>query len=169
MDFEANKRLSESIAFLRSLTKINEILYGSGIYGNKVSDTIAEAGTYGISRTVMSFGPSLFWIAWIGFFLIAYFYLIKNQRKDHLFILFLFLIQTWFIGVAGRFINDLVVPIALLSAWMIWFMIDKIDYQSMVRSVRASGGGFHGCHCLASHLARSIRAIAGYRPALGAD
>ena len=136
--------LSESIPMLKPLTRINSIIYGSGIYGNKVSDTIAEAGTYGMSRTVMSFGPALFWLAWAGFFLIAINYLRKEHRKDHLFILVLFLIQIWFIFVAGRFINDLVVPVALLGAWMIWFTIDKIDYSTLVRSIRAAGGGIHG-------------------------
>jgi asparagine N-glycosylation enzyme membrane subunit Stt3 len=136
--------LQKSIPAVGALNKINEILFGTGIYGNKVSDTIAEAGTYGISRTVMSFGPALFWIAWIGFFIMAYFYIVKNHRRDHLFILFLFIIQIWFIGVAGRFINDLVLPISLLSAWLIWFIIDKIDYSTMIRAIRASGGGLHG-------------------------
>ncbi len=136
--------LSESIPFFGSLNKMSSILFGSGIYGNKVADTIAEAGTYGFSRTVMSFGPALFWLAWMGFFMVGANYVKKEHRKDHLFILVLFLIQIWFIFIAGRFINDLVVPIALLSAWAIWFTIDKIDYGSMVRSIRSSGGGIHG-------------------------
>jgi len=136
--------LRQSIPAIGALNKVNEILFGFGIYGNKVSDTIAEAGTYGISRTVMSFGPALFWISWIGFFLITYFYFKKEHRRDHLFILFIFLIQIWFIGVAGRFINDLVFPIAILSAWMIWFMLDRIGYSNMIRSIRAAGGGIHG-------------------------
>jgi len=60
------KDISTSVPFLSSLTKISNILYGTGIYGKKVSMTIAEAGTYSISRTVMSFGPALYWIAIIG-------------------------------------------------------------------------------------------------------
>jgi len=136
--------IAESIPFVGSLGRISEILYGSGIYGNKVSDTIAEAGTYGMSRTVMSFGPALFWMSWIGFFLIGMDYVRNEHRRDHLLILLLFLVQIWFIFIAGRFINDLVVPVALLGAWMIWFMIDKIDYRSMIRSINAAGGGIHG-------------------------
>ena len=58
--------ISTSIPILSSLTRLSDILYGIGIYGNKVSITIAEAGTYNISRTVMSFGPALYWIAIIG-------------------------------------------------------------------------------------------------------
>jgi dolichyl-diphosphooligosaccharide--protein glycosyltransferase len=136
--------LAESFPFLAGLEKMSSILYGSGIYGKKVADTIAEAGTYGMSRTVMSFGPALFWMSWIGFLLVGFYYIRNELRKDHFFLLFLFLIQIWFIFVAGRFINDLVVPVALLGAWTVWFMIDKIDYESMVRSIKAAGGGIHG-------------------------
>jgi hypothetical protein len=60
------KDISSSIPLFSSLSKLSGILYGAGIYGNKVSMTIAEAGTYEISRTVMSFGPALYWLGWMG-------------------------------------------------------------------------------------------------------
>jgi dolichyl-diphosphooligosaccharide--protein glycosyltransferase len=136
--------LSESFPFLSGLNRISEILYGAGIYGSKVSMTIAEAGTYGISRSVMSFGPTLLWTAFLGFTLIGYSYLKKIQRRDYLFILILFIINIWFIGIAGRFINDLVPVIALLSAWSIWWVLDRIDYAQMLRTIQSAGGGIHG-------------------------
>ena len=132
--------ISEYVPFVGGLNKIADILFGSGIYGNKVSMTIAEAGTYDISRTVMSFGPALFWVAWIGFFMLGYNYLSKNHRRDHFFLLLIFIIQIWFIGVAGRFINDLIPPVALLSAWFLWLIIDKIDYTSMIKGIKRVGG-----------------------------
>lgn len=132
--------LSQSIPYIGGLDKISGILFGSGIYGNKVHMTIAEAGTYDISRTVMSFGPALFWIAWIGFFILGYQYLTKDHRRDHFFLLLLFIIQIWFIGVAGRFINDLIPPLVLLSAWIILLIIDKIDYTSMIKGIKRVGG-----------------------------
>ncbi len=130
----------EIVPAFSGLTKFSNILFGSGIYGNKVSMTIAEAGTYDISRTVMSFGPALFWIAWIGFFMLGYRYLSKNHRRDHFFLLLIFIIQIWFIGVAGRFINDLIPPIVLLSSWFIWLIIEKINYTSMIKSIKRVGG-----------------------------
>ena len=66
--------ISTSIPILSSLTKLSRILFGTGIYGNKVSMTIAEAGTYSISRTVMSFGPALYWIGIIGLIFLMYLY-----------------------------------------------------------------------------------------------
>ncbi|MBS3777845.1 MAG: hypothetical protein KGY50_00965, partial [Candidatus Thermoplasmatota archaeon] len=132
--------ITQVIPFFGGLNKIRSILFGAGIYGNKVSMTIAEAGTYDISRTVMSFGPALFWIAWIGFFILGYRYLTKNHRRDQFFLLFLFIVQIWFVGVAGRFINDLIPPVILLSSWFIWLIIDKIDYPAMIKGIKRVGG-----------------------------
>ena len=132
--------ITQYIPFVGGLNKIRSILFGAGIYGKKVSMTIAEAGTYDISRTVMSFGPTLFWIAWIGFFMLGYHFLTKNHRRDHFFLLLIFIVQIWFIGVAGRFINDLIPPIILLSSFFIWLIIDKIDYTSMIKGIKRVGG-----------------------------
>ena len=132
--------ITQVLPFVGGLNKIRSILFGAGIYGNKVSMTIAEAGTYDISRTVMSFGPALFWIAWIGFFILGYHYVTKNHRRDHFFLLLIFIVQIWFIGVAGRFINDLIPPVILLSSWFIWLIIDKIDYTAMIKGIKRVGG-----------------------------
>jgi dolichyl-diphosphooligosaccharide--protein glycosyltransferase len=138
------KDISSSIPLFSSLSKLSGILYGTGIYGNKVSMTIAEASTYGISRTVMSFGPALYWLGWIGFVFLAYHYYKGGQRRDYLFIIVLFLVQAWLTGVAGRFLNDLVPLIAILGGWIVWVVIDKIDYKQMLRNIRSAGGGIHG-------------------------
>ena len=136
--------LAESFPVLSPLTRFSSILQGTGIYGNKVSLTIAEAGTYGISQTVMSFGPALFWVAWIGFIFIGYHYLKHNNRRDLLFFLVLFLIQIWFIGIAGRFMNDLVPFVALFSAWLILYLIRKFDYKAMIKNIKSAGSGWRG-------------------------
>ena len=126
------------------LNKIASIIYGTGIYGSKVDLTIAEAGTYNISRTVMSYGPALYWLAWAGFVLLIYQYVKQKGRRDYLMILTLFVINIWLTSTAGRFLNDMVPLIALLSGWIIWFLISKIDYKQMARNIRNAGGGFRG-------------------------
>jgi len=137
--------LKQSFPFLGGLSTISGILFGTGgIYANKVSMTIAEAGTYGISRTVMSFGPALFWIAWIGFVFVGYYYLKSEHRRDHLFLLILFIIGIWFVSVAGRFMNDLVPVVALFGAWLVVYIIDRINYPAMIKRIRGVGGGLHG-------------------------
>ncbi|MCX6667456.1 MAG: glycosyltransferase family 39 protein [Euryarchaeota archaeon] len=136
--------ISSVIPFFSSLSRLSTILYGSGIYGSKVSMTIAEASTYDISHTVMSFGPALYWLGWAGFLFLIYYYYKNKQRRDYLFIIVLFLIDIWLTGTAGRFINDMVPLIALLGGWVVWMVVDKIDYKQMVRNIRSAGGGFHG-------------------------
>ncbi len=131
-------------SFFTPLAKYGEILYGPGIYGSKVSLTIAEAGTYNMSRTVMSFGPALYWMAWAGFAFLIYRYVKQKGRKDYLMILTLFVINIWLTSTAGRFLNDMVPLIAILSGWIIWYVISKIDYKQMARNIRNAGGGLRG-------------------------
>ncbi len=138
------KGISSSMPVISSLTKLSEILYGAGIYGNKVSMTIAEAGTYSISRTVMSFGPALYWIGLIGLIFLIYYYVKNIKRRDFLFILVIFFVEMWLTGIAGRFLNDLVPLIAILSAWVIGYIVTKIDYRNMIRNIRSAGGGLRG-------------------------
>jgi len=138
------KDLAAKNPILSPLTSLSEVIFGIGIYGNKVSMTIAEANTYQISNTVMSFGPALYWIGWAGFLFLCYRYYRNKQRKDYLFIIVLFIVDIWLTGVAGRFINDMVPLIALLGGWIVWLFIDRINYKQMIRNIRASGGGFHG-------------------------
>jgi len=138
------RQFSGSNPILSPLKSLSEIIFGVGIYGYKVSMTIAEANTYQISNTVMSFGPALYWIGWVGFIFLCYRYYRNKQRKDYLFIIVLFVMDIWLTGVAGRFINDMVPLIALLGGWVVWLFIDRINYKQMIRNIRAAGGGFHG-------------------------
>ena len=138
------RNISTNVPLLSSLTKLSRILFGTGIYGSKVSSTIAEAGTYSISRTVMSFGPALYWIGLIGFIFLIYFYLKNIKRRDYLFIIVVFLISMWLVAIAGRFLNDLVPLVAILAAWIIIYIINKSDYKNMIRNIKNAGGGFRG-------------------------
>jgi len=134
----------KTFSIFAPLNPIAELIYGAGIYGSKVSLTIAEAGTYTMSRTVMSYGPALYWLAWAGFAFLIYQYVKQKGRRDYLFILSLFVINIWLTSTAGRFLNDMVPLIALLAGWMIWFLISKIDYKQMARNIRNAGGGIRG-------------------------
>jgi dolichyl-diphosphooligosaccharide--protein glycosyltransferase len=138
------KDISSSFPFLAPLNKIREVLFGSGIYGDKVSGTIAEAGTFGISRSVISYGPAIYWLAWAGFVLMVYHYYRQKGRRDYLFIIVLFLIDIWLTSTAGRFLNDVVPLVALLGGWVTWFVIGKIDYKQMLKNIRHAGGGLRG-------------------------
>jgi dolichyl-diphosphooligosaccharide--protein glycosyltransferase len=131
-------------SILAPLNAIADIIFGAGIYGSKVSLTIAEAGTSNMSRTVMSFGPALYLLAWAGFFFLCYQYVKQKGRREYLFLIVLFFINIWLTSTAGRFLNDMVPIVAILSGWIIWFLISKVDYKQMARNIRNAGGGFRG-------------------------
>ncbi len=132
------------ISLLSGLSKIANVLFGSGVYGKKVSMTIAEANTYQISHTIMSFGPALYWVGWVGLLILFYLYYKEKKRRDYLFMIILFMINLWLTSTAGRFLNDMVPVIALLAGGAIWFTIDKIDYKQMIRNIKSAGGGING-------------------------
>ncbi len=139
-------KLAQSFPFLGQLQRLSDILGGIGIYGTKVAETIAEASTYNISRTWMSYGPVLFGVALVGILFLIYYYL-KEKEKNRVFLLVIVvtLVSLWLTSTAGRFLNDLVPFIALLAGWLtISFVVTKIDYKQMLRNIRGAGGGFHG-------------------------
>jgi dolichyl-phosphooligosaccharide-protein glycotransferase len=138
------KDVVSKIAFLGPLTTLNRVIFGSGIYGDKVSMTIAEANTQSISQTVMSFGPAIYWIGWLGLVYLCYQYYKNKTKKEYLFIIVLFLTNIWLSTVAGRFLNDMVPVICVLAGWILWIFVDWIDYKQMIRNVRSAGGGLHG-------------------------
>jgi len=136
--------LAQQFSFLTPLIKLSTVIFGTGIYGQKVSMTIAEAGTYQISQTVMSFGPALYWIGWGGLVYLIYHYYKNKLRREYLFIIILFITNIWLAGIAGRFLNDMVPVIVVLSGWIIWLFIEWIDYKQMLRNIKSAGGGLHG-------------------------
>ncbi len=130
--------------FFARIEQLRNIVMGGGIYGSKVASTIAEASTHNISQTIMSFGPALYWLAWVGLLFLCYGFYKNHQRRDYLFIIILFLVNIWLMSTSGRFMNDIVPVICLLSAWIIWIVVDRVDYKQMIRNIRSAGGGFHG-------------------------
>ncbi len=138
------KDLTQQFSFLAPLQKLSTVIFGTGIYGKKVSMTIAEAGTYQISQTVMSFGPAIYWIGWGGLVYLIYHYYKNKLRREYLFIIILFVTNIWLAGIAGRFLNDMVPVIVVLSGWIVWLFVEWIDYKQMLRNIKSSGGGLHG-------------------------
>jgi dolichyl-diphosphooligosaccharide--protein glycosyltransferase len=136
--------VSRVIPAFSSLHRLSDIVFGSGIYGQKVSGTIAEAATQGISRTVMSFGPALYWMGWIGFLFLAYYYLKDRERRDYLFLVVVFIIDIWLTSISGRFLNDMVPLIALFAGISLCIFLEKVDYKQMLKDVKGAGGGIHG-------------------------
>ncbi|MFO7677153.1 MAG: STT3 domain-containing protein [Thermoplasmatota archaeon] len=136
--------LREMFPFLSPLSRLSSVIFGEGVYGNKVSGTIAEASTFGISRTIMSYGPVIYWLAWFGFIFILYQFIVKNKRRDYLFLLVMFVIFFWLTTTAGRFINEMVPIIALFAGFTTWYSISKINFKMMFKNIKNAGGGLRG-------------------------
>jgi len=130
-------------AFLSPLVGLSKILY-HGVYGNKTALTIAEASTFNFSRTVMSFGPVIYFLGWFGFFYLLYKYYKRGWKREYMVVLAWFAVETWLTSQAGRFLNDLVPLMAILGAITIWYTIERIDFKGMIKSLRGLGGGLYG-------------------------
>jgi dolichyl-diphosphooligosaccharide--protein glycosyltransferase len=50
----------------------------------------------------------------------------------------------WLVSVAGRFLNNLVPIMAILAGFMLWYVIKKLDFGAMMKSLRGIGGGWYG-------------------------
>lgn len=122
-------------------------IFGRGIYGNKVSGTIAESATFNISRNVMSFGPALLWIALISFVLFTYL-LVKDKIPLYkLFISYIFVVQIWFLSEAGRFINDLVPMVCIFGAFGTYTVLKHTDIEGFIRTMQENLRGIEWYHC----------------------
>jgi len=128
-----------------ALYSISTVIFGEGIYGSQVSQTIGEAHTFGISQTVMSFGPIFYWVGLFGFVL----FLLKTFKEkftsQNLFVIVVFLMYFWLTTTAGRFLNDLIPLFCIFTGFIIWRIIEKINYQLLIRNIK-SVGGFRGIY-----------------------
>jgi len=126
-----------------ALYSISSVIFGEGIYGSQVSLTIGEANTFGLSQTVMSFGPAIYWVGLCGFVFFLFKMYKEKMKSHHLFIVVIFIMYFWLTTTAGRFINDLIPMIVVFASYCTWILIDKLDLKQMIRNIK-SIGGFRG-------------------------
>jgi len=121
------------------LYQLSIFFFGEGIYGSKISLTIAEAHSISLSGTVMSIGPVIYWLGLLGFSL----YFVKTYRDrfkpENVFMICLFLVLLWLVTTAGRFLNDIVPYIVLFCAWSLLIIIDKLKFNEMKKTIQAIG------------------------------
>lgn len=128
-----------------AVNQVVSFLFGEGIYGTEISWTIAEAGDFGISQTVMSFGPAIYWLGLAGFVLFVFKTFKTKWKPECLFFIVVFLIDFWLTTTAGRFMNDLIPGMVVFTAFLTITIIDKINYPSMMKSIKRIGG-FRGIY-----------------------
>jgi len=108
----------------------------AGLYANKVSLTIAEAGTFGISQSIMSFGPVLYWLGMLGFILYVYKTYNEKWHPANLFFITIFLFNLWLTTSAGRFMNDFIPALAICGAYMTYRIVEKINISEMFEGLK---------------------------------
>jgi dolichyl-phosphooligosaccharide-protein glycotransferase len=122
------------------IINIAEVIYGKGIYGQKISLTIAEAHTFGLSQTVMSFGPAVYWLGLIGFCIFLYKIYKEKLVSYQMFFVMIFVINFWLTTTAGRFLNDLLPQMVVFAGLTIYLVIEKVNYKDMVRKMKSLSG-----------------------------
>lgn len=122
------------------IINIAYVIFGQGIYGQKISITISEAHTFSLSQTVMSFGPALYWLSLIGFCFFAYRIFKHKFLAYESFFALVFLINFWMTTTAGRFLNDLIPQMVIFAGLVIYMVIEKINYKQMLRNMKSISG-----------------------------
>ena len=136
-------RFMPTMPLLAGFSDMARMLFGSGFYGSQTSLTIAEASTFNMSRWVMSFGPSLYLIALVCGLPYMLYRWFRTKRYDFFFILVWFIVTTYLNTIAGRFINDYIPLVAVLSALFVYLVVEKVNYKKMIKTIR-DVGGLHG-------------------------
>jgi len=116
-----------------------QMFFKGTVYVGKVSLTIAEAGSANISSSVMGFGPALYWVAWFG----AVIFMARTllHKKEHMYFISLYFILTlYFTMTAGRFLNDFIPFIVLFAGWGTYFIITKINYKELFKTMKGIEG-----------------------------
>ena len=102
--------------------EISNVVFGSGIYGNKILLTIGESHVFSLTDMTFLFGPVVFWIMFGGFIFFIYKAYDEKLKPEYIFFIVIFAIQLWLTTTAGRFVNDMI-PIAIIfSSFFIWCM-----------------------------------------------
>lgn len=116
---------------------LSEIVFGGFGYFQRtaVYRTIAEAHPPDFSNVVFNFGVATFYLALIGIVLLA----IRLRREltlGRLFMLVWATISIYMGLAAARFLFNASVVFAVMSGWMTWWIIDRLDYDAMFTQLR---------------------------------
>ncbi|MCD6461992.1 MAG: carboxypeptidase regulatory-like domain-containing protein, partial [Thermoplasmata archaeon] len=110
---------------------------------NKLYTTIAEAQAPPFSKFVLSFGAMTFFMAVAGVGLAIYNFP-KKLKSDYLFIVVWTASTVYMAASAARFLFIASPAFALMSAWMLVLILEKLDFKDMRKKIRGHGGGLRG-------------------------
>ena len=111
--------------------EISNVVFGSGIYGDKILLTIGESHVFSLSDMAFLFGPVVFWIMFGGFIFFIYEAYNEKLKPEYIFFIVIFTIQLWLTTTAGRFVNDMIPMAIIFSAFFIWCVFKKVKFNSI--------------------------------------
>jgi dolichyl-diphosphooligosaccharide--protein glycosyltransferase len=119
---------------------------GQGYFGeNKIFSTIAEAQAPDYSRAMFSYGVVTTFLALFGIFL-SIVRVAKDLKAHYLFMTIWGITAVYMAISATRFIFNAGPIFAILSGWIIYELVVKLDFKQMFKHYRSlkGGGRFYG-------------------------
>lgn len=115
-------------------------LSGQGYFGdNKIYSTIAEAQPPDYSRLVFSYGVVTTFLALIAL-VISMIRVVKDLKAHYLFMTLWGVTAIYMAITASRFVFNAGPIVAVLSGWMVWVIIEKLDFRTMRKTFRVLKG-----------------------------
>ncbi len=118
------------------------ILSGQGYFvQNKLYSTIAEARAPGFSELALSFGMVTFFMSMIGL-VWAIIKIPKKATAEYIFIVVWLGAAIFMAMSAGRFMFNAAPAFALAAAWVTVIVVDRLDFNSVRRSLTGASGSY---------------------------
>ncbi|MCG2825108.1 MAG: hypothetical protein L6265_00785, partial [Thermoplasmatales archaeon] len=116
------------------------LLGGAGYFiKTKVYGTIGEAQATDVNRFAFAYGQITFYLAMIALFLLIVEYM-RFWKKDRLLMVVWTVTAIYMTMGAIRFMFNATPVFAILSGWIIWEIIGKVDFRTMIKNVHGMRG-----------------------------
>jgi len=118
------------------------VFSGAGYFiRTKLYGTIAEAQPPDFNRLVFAYGMTTFFLALIGVVIMMK-DMPKGWKNDAIFTTIWALVSMYMAIAAIRFMYNATPVFAILSGWITWKVIERLDYKRMIRVFRSMKGDF---------------------------
>ena len=118
------------------------VFSGAGYFiRTKLYGTIAEAQPPDFNRLVFAYGMTTFFLALVGVVIMIK-DMPKGWKNDAIFTTIWALVSMYMAIAAIRFMYNATPVFAILSGWITWKIIDRLDYKRMIRVFRSMKGDF---------------------------